>query len=130
MVWFGCLPRRQSIQPAEPAVPGFRALQRGCCPREAQISALEHGDAPDDLLDQRERIALAFADEASDAQQVSDETFTRICEQLPARQVLELLLTAGCFRMMSRLVAILELEQEPSFGVDTLRRAREPALSG
>ena len=27
LVWFGCLPRHQSIEPAGPAVPGFRAIR-------------------------------------------------------------------------------------------------------
>ena len=96
--------------------------------RDAQISALENGHATNDLFDQRERTALTFADEAIDASHVSDETFARVHEHFPARQIVELLLTAGCFRMMSRLVTILELEQEPSFGVDALRKARESAL--
>jgi hypothetical protein len=43
---------------------------------------------------------------------------------------MELLLTAGCFRMMSRLVSIPELEMEPSFGVDTLRRVHDTAEPG
>jgi hypothetical protein len=47
-------------------------------------------------------------------------------ERFSARQVIELVLTTGCFRMMSRLVTLLELEPEPSFGVQALQRAGEP----
>ena len=44
------------------------------------------------------------------------------------RQIVELLLTIGCCRMMSRLVTVLELELEPLFSVDALRRAHESTV--
>ncbi|MBV9798442.1 MAG: carboxymuconolactone decarboxylase family protein [Solirubrobacterales bacterium] len=94
----------------------------------AQVSALKQGRLPGHAFSRAERMALAFADEAVDAPTVSEETFVQLGEHFPPRQILELLLTAGCFRMMCRLVTVLDLEQEPAFGVDTLRRAREPAL--
>lgn len=94
---------------------------------DPQISALQQGNAPDDLFDQHQRAAIAFADETLDTPHASNETFARLSEHFPPRQITELLLTAGCFRMMSRLVTVLELELEPAFGVDTLRRGREPA---
>jgi alkylhydroperoxidase family enzyme len=95
---------------------------------ETQISSLQNGDVPDDLFDELERAALAFADEVLDCSHFSDATFVRTRECFSPRQVVELLLTAGCFRMMSRLVTLLELELEPSFGVQALQRAREPVI--
>jgi hypothetical protein len=41
-------------------------------------------------------------------------------EHFPAEQVVELLLTAGCFRMMRRFVTALALELEAAFGVEVL----------
>ena len=96
---------------------------------EAQISSLRSGDVPDNLFDEFERAALAFTDEVLDHAHVSDATFAPVRDCFSARQVVELLLTAGCFRMMSRLVTLLELELEPSFGVQALQHAREPALA-
>jgi hypothetical protein len=43
-------------------------------------------------------------------------------------QIVELLLTIGCNRMLSRLVTLLQLELEPLFGVDSLRRAHESTV--
>jgi alkylhydroperoxidase family enzyme len=93
----------------------------------AQILSLEDGRMPDDLFNERTRAALAFADQTLDSPRVSDPAFADLRERFPPRQVVELLLTAACFRMMSRFVTILELEHEPPFGVDTLRRARTPS---
>jgi alkylhydroperoxidase family enzyme len=95
---------------------------------EAQISSLRNGEVPDTLFDELERTALAFADEVLDRSHFSEATAARAQECFSPRQMVELLLTAGCFRMMSRLVTLLELELEPSFGVQALRRAREPVL--
>ena len=99
------------------------SIARAAGVNQAQISSLQDGGAPACLFGDRERTVLAFAAEALDAPRVSGETFARLREHLPPRQVVELLLTIGCFRMMSRLVTILELESEPPFGVNTLRQA-------
>ena len=93
---------------------------------QAKISSLRNGEVPDHVFDERERAALAFADEVLDRSHSSAPTFARVRERFSARQVVELVLTTGCFRMMSRLVTLLELEPEPSFGVQALQRAREP----
>lgn len=103
-------------------------IARSAGVNQAQISSLQDGGAPAGLFGDRERAVLAFAAEALDAARVSGQTFAHLREHLPPRQVVELLLTIGCFRMMSRLVTILELETEPPFGVNTLRQARQAAL--
>jgi alkylhydroperoxidase family enzyme len=92
----------------------------------AKISSLQSGELAHNVFDEHERAALAFADEVLDRSHFSAATFARVRERFSARQVVELLLTTGCFRMMSRLVTLLELEPEPSFGVQALQRAREP----
>jgi 4-carboxymuconolactone decarboxylase len=94
----------------------------------AQVAELERGHAPSELFDEPERAALAFADLVLDEPRVSAETFARLGQYLTSRQMVELLLTAGCFRMMSRLVTVFELELEPAFGVEALRKARTPSL--
>lgn len=91
---------------------------------DAQIAALETGQAPPEVFDQHERAVLDFADQVLDRPRVSAQTFARLHEYIPARQIVELLITAGCFRMMSRLVTVFELELEPAFGVEALRKAR------
>lgn len=93
----------------------------------AQVAELERGRPLSELFDERERAALAFVDQVLDEPRASAETFARLGQHLPARQIVELLLTAGCFRMMSRLVTVFELELEPAFGVEALRKARRAA---
>ena len=89
-----------------------------------QISSLEQGLVPHALFGERESTAIKLADEAVHKAQVSDATFVRARQHFPPREIVELLLLIGCFRMMCRVVTITELEPEPSFGVDTLRRAQ------
>ena len=55
-------------------------------------------------------------DEALDNSHLSEATFNRLHARFPCRQIIELLLTIGCYRMMSRLVTLLELELETVFG--------------
>jgi hypothetical protein len=95
---------------------------------EAQVSSLRQGNAADDLFDDRERTMLAFIDEALNTPHVSKPSLTRVHAHFPARQIVELLLVLGCFEMMCRLVTTLDVEPEPSFGVDALRRAQQAGL--
>ena len=82
----------------------------------AQVSSLAAGAVPDELFDHRARAAVAFVDESLDRSQTSEDAWRLALRHFNPRQLVELLLTAGCFRMMSRLVSILELEMEPSLG--------------
>ena len=106
------------------------AIARSVGVSAAQVSSLAAGATPDELFDERQRAAVAFVDESLDRSQTSEETWRLALQHFNPRQLVELLLTAGCFRMMSRLVSILELEMEPPFGVDTLRRAHDIAELG
>jgi alkylhydroperoxidase family enzyme len=94
---------------------------------DTQMAALERGDLTAGLFTSREQTALAFADEVLDVPRVSDETFAWVRQEFSPREVVELLLTIGYFRMMDRLVTTLELELEPAFGVQALDRARDAA---
>jgi alkylhydroperoxidase family enzyme len=91
---------------------------------DAQIAALERGDLSAGLFTSREVTALAFADEILDSPRVADDTFAWVHAEFSPREVVELLLTVGYFRMMDRLVTALDLELEPAFGVQVLDRAR------
>jgi alkylhydroperoxidase family enzyme len=77
---------------------------------DAQITALERGDAPGDIFTRRERIVLAFTDEVLDSTRVSADTFAQAREEFSAREVVELLLTIGYFRMISGLLTTLDIE--------------------
>jgi 4-carboxymuconolactone decarboxylase len=95
---------------------------------DAQISSLRAGLTPHDAFDDAERAAIEFADRVVSHPHVSEEMFARLGEHFDSDQVIEMLLTTGCFRMMCRLVTVLELELEPAFGVEALQLSREPGL--
>jgi alkylhydroperoxidase family enzyme len=77
---------------------------------DAQIAALERGDASGDIFTRRERIVLAFTDEVLDSTRVSADTFARAREEFSARDVVDLLLTIGYFRMITGMVTTLDIE--------------------
>jgi alkylhydroperoxidase family enzyme len=87
---------------------------------DAQIAALERGEAPADLFTDRERTALAFADEILDGPRVSDGTFARVGEQFSPREVVEVLLTVGYFRMTGSLMTTLDIELDPAWAAQAL----------
>ncbi|MBV8675142.1 MAG: carboxymuconolactone decarboxylase family protein [Acidobacteriaceae bacterium] len=85
---------------------------------DAQTAALARGEAPEDLFSPRERALLAFTDEVLDRSRVSDRTFERVQQEFSTREVVELLITIGYFRMIGSLLTNLEVELDP-------RRAEE-----
>lgn len=92
---------------------------------DAQVSALRTGAAPLEVFDDAQRAAVAFTDVVLEEANIGEAGFAGVSAYFPAAQIVELLLTAGCFRMMCRLVTVLELELEPAFGVEALQQARE-----
>jgi alkylhydroperoxidase family enzyme len=89
----------------------------------AQLASLELGEIPDGLLSGQERLALAFVDAILDDPRVDDDTFARVREQFSPRQVVEMLLIVGYFRMMASLMTTLDVEPDPACAVDALDRA-------
>jgi alkylhydroperoxidase family enzyme len=87
---------------------------------DAEIAALERGELPMGLVTATERTALAFADEMLHAPRASDELFARLQVDFSSREIVELLLTVGYFRMISSLMTTLDIELEPAFSIQTL----------
>lgn len=79
---------------------------------EAQIASLERGTAPASLFTRRERIVLAFTDEVLNFARASDHTFALLRDELSAREIVELLLTIGYFRMVGGLFSTLDVEPD------------------
>jgi 4-carboxymuconolactone decarboxylase len=94
------------------------AIARHVGVSDAQIDALERGEfETDTALGEPERAVLRFASEVVAGPRVSDTTFAALAEQLPARQIVELLLTIGQYLMLARVMTTLELElDEPAGG--------------
>ena len=94
---------------------------------DAQIAALEQGDAPGDIFTRRERIVLAFTDEVLDSTRVSADTFAQVWEEFSARDVVELLLTIGYFRMITGMLTTLDIELDAPCAEELLELACEVA---
>jgi alkylhydroperoxidase family enzyme len=92
---------------------------------DAHIAALEQGEAPVDLFDDQERTAFDFADGVLDASRCADDTFSAVHQIFSPRQVVELLLLIGYFRMICGLMTTLDVEAEPPFGVKVLNLTRD-----
>jgi len=94
---------------------------------DSQIEALEQGNAPSGVFDRRERIVLAFTDEVLDSTRVSAHTFAQAREEFSARELVELLLTIGYFRMIGGLLTTLDIEFDVPCAVDLLELTCEVA---
>lgn len=100
------------------------AIARAIGVGDEQIVALEREELPSEIFSRRERIVLAFTDEVIDNTRVSDPTFAQARDEFSARELVELLLTIGSFRMISSLLTTLDIELEASrHGVELLEMA-------
>ena len=90
---------------------------------DEQISALEGPDVANGPFSLREQILLAFTDEVLDGSAVSDFTFAQAREEFSFRELVELLLTIGYFRMIGPMLATLEVDPE------ALRLPAQPELA-
>lgn len=66
------------------------------------------------FFDQRERSALAFADEITRSVRVTDATFEAVRRHFTERQIVELAVLIGTYNMHNRVFAALEIDPEPS----------------
>ena len=74
------------------------------------------GSARSEALDEVERAVVAFAAEVVATPRVSDETFDAVRRHLNPREIVELLLTAGNYLMLARVMTTLELELDDPAG--------------
>ncbi|HJQ82826.1 MAG TPA: carboxymuconolactone decarboxylase family protein [Candidatus Binatia bacterium] len=91
---------------------------------EAQVAALERGDANADCFDPLERLVLRFATEVVRDVRASDATFAELAKRLSPREIVELLLTVGYYMMIARLLESTAVDVDPPAGtrvIDSLR---------
>ncbi|MBS1105662.1 MAG: carboxymuconolactone decarboxylase family protein [Deltaproteobacteria bacterium] len=75
------------------------------------------------LFDERERAALAFADEANRSLAVSDETFERARQHFSEREVTEIVILGAVENFYNRLNIPLEIEEDGLCAIQQRRRA-------
>jgi 4-carboxymuconolactone decarboxylase len=100
------------------------AIARTVGVTDTHIAALGRGEAPAGLFTDRERRTLAFADDVLERPCCSDHTLAAVRELFSAREIVELVLLIGYFRMISGLMTTPDVELEAPFGVKILESAR------
>jgi AhpD family alkylhydroperoxidase len=96
------------------------AIARRAGVEEAHIAALEQGEAPQSLFDQRACAAFALADDILKNCRASDRAFTVVLNLFSPREIVELLLLIGYFRMISGVMTTLDVDVEFPFGAEIL----------
>jgi len=100
------------------------AIARSVGVSDLMIAALERGEALVGLLGDRGRTAFALADELVDSCRSTDATLESVLDVFSPREVLELLLLIGYYRMMCVLMTTLDVEVDSPFGVKVLEIVR------
>ena len=103
------------------------AIARGVGVEEAQIAALECGETPPTLFDERVSTACVLADEVLANCGATDHTLALVRNLFSPREVVELLLLIGYFRMICAIMTTLEVEVESPFGAKVLDSLRDAA---
>jgi alkylhydroperoxidase family enzyme len=91
---------------------------------DAQVAALERGDAGAACFDALERAVLRFTTEVVRDVRASDTTFADLAGRLSAREVVELVITVGYYMMIARLLETTAVDLDQPAGtrvVDAIR---------
>jgi alkylhydroperoxidase family enzyme len=83
---------------------------------DAQIAALDAGNVTADCFDAREQLLLRFTDELVRNVRVSDETFARLAQQFPPREIVELILAVGFYMLIARLLETTAVDMDDAAG--------------
>jgi alkylhydroperoxidase family enzyme len=80
---------------------------------ETQLAATAHGDLDDPVWSERDRLLIRLADEIHETADVSDALWSELIEHWQPQELIELVVTAGWYRVISALVNTIRPELEP-----------------
>ena len=80
---------------------------------DEQIAATVHGSAEDPVWSDLDALLIRLADELHEACTVSDELWAELAEGFSDDQLLELVITAGWYRLLSYVINAAGVEHEP-----------------
>jgi 4-carboxymuconolactone decarboxylase len=106
------------------------AIGRAVGVTDAQIAALERGALDDGAFDAAQRALLRFMTAAMQTPRPSDEDFAAVREHYAPREIVEVLLVAGAYAMLARIMTSLELDLDDALGADVLESARRRRARG
>ena len=78
-----------------------------------QLAATVNGGAEDPVWDEGERLLIELADELHDSAGVSEQLWERLRVRYTDEQIIELLVTAGWYRLLSYVINGAAVELEP-----------------
>jgi 4-carboxymuconolactone decarboxylase len=79
---------------------------------EAQLAATATGDAGDPAWSERDALLVAMCDELHETATVSDDLWERLAAEWPPEQLLELVITAGWYRLIAYVINACGIEPE------------------
>jgi alkylhydroperoxidase family enzyme len=92
---------------------------------DAQIAALEAGNAKADCFDARDQLVLRFTEEVVRDVRASDATFAEMARHFPPQEIVELILAIGFYMAVARLLETTAVDIEADAGtaiVDALKK--------
>ena len=96
---------------------------------DAQLAATVHGTAGDPAWSERDALLIALADELNERCDVSDELWARLAERYEPDQLLELVITAGWYRLLAYVINAARVPLEPWAPRFTHEPERDPGRS-
>jgi 4-carboxymuconolactone decarboxylase len=80
---------------------------------ERELAATVRGDAGDAVWSARDALLVRLCDELHDSADISDELWSRLERHWSPPELLELIVTAGWYRLISQIVRSTRLDPEP-----------------
>jgi alkylhydroperoxidase family enzyme len=80
---------------------------------DAQIAATVHGDSGDPAWSEADAELIALADELYDTATVSDALWAKLAQRFSEEQLIELLVIAGWYRLLSYVINAAGVQREP-----------------
>jgi 4-carboxymuconolactone decarboxylase len=78
-----------------------------------QIAATAHGAADDPAWSESDSLLIALADELHDTATVSEELWAKLSTRFGDEELLELLIVAGWYRLLSYVINAVRIQPEP-----------------
>lgn len=99
-------------------------IARAAGASEAQVAALDRGDAEAPCFDETERLLLRFTDEVVRDVGASEATFRALAAKLSHRELVELVLAIGFYMTVARVMETFAIDLEPAGGDKLISRIR------
>jgi 4-carboxymuconolactone decarboxylase len=101
------------------------AIGKALAVSDEQIAALEGGDIEAGCFDARQRLVLRFTTEVVEDDGASEATFRDAAEEFSPREIVELIVAAGYYRMLAALMRSVDIDLDEPVGTAVVERAED-----